>query len=337
MSELVVEGLKVMAGGELILRGVDLHVHRGEVHVVMGPNGSGKSTLAHVLMGRSGYEVVDGRVRLDGADLLEMTPFERAQAGLFLAMQYPTEVPGVSLVDMLAAALAASPRRRSALADRSSAEASPSAEAPADVSADRSAEAPPEESAEAPADVSADRSAEAPPEESAEVSADRSAEAPPDKSPSGNRRPSVAGLAERIAVEADLLGVPQQLLERSVNVDFSGGEQKRGEALQLAVLRPVIAILDEIDSGLDIDALHDVSLRIERAATEDGMGVLAITHYSRLLNELRADRVHILMRGRIVSSGGPDLADELERSGYERWEQPEEVAVSLGRLGRRGG
>lgn len=309
MSELVVEGLKVMAGGELILRGVDLHVHRGEVHVVMGPNGSGKSTLAHVLMGRSGYEVVDGRVSLDGADLLEMTPFERAQAGLFLAMQYPTEVPGVSLVDMLAAALAASPRWRSALADRSSAEASPSAEAPADVSADRSAEAPPEESAEAP----------------------------PDKSPSGNRRPSVAGLAERIAVEADLLGVPQQLLERSVNVDFSGGEQKRGEALQLAVLRPVIAILDEIDSGLDIDALHDVSLRIERAATEDGMGVLAITHYSRLLNELRADRVHILMRGRIVSSGGPDLADELERSGYERWEQPEEVAVSLGRLGRRGG
>ena len=309
MSELVVEGLKVMAGGELILRGVDLHVHRGEVHVVMGPNGSGKSTLAHVLMGRSGYEVVDGRVSLDGADLLEMTPFERAQAGLFLAMQYPTEVPGVSLVDMLAAALAASPRWRSALADRSSAEASPSAEAPADVSADRSAEAPP----------------------------DVSAEAPPDKSPSGNRRPSVAGLAERIAVEADLLGVPQQLLERSVNVDFSGGEQKRGEALQLAVLRPVIAILDEIDSGLDIDALHDVSLRIERAATEDGMGVLAITHYSRLLNELRADRVHILMRGRIVSSGGPDLADELERSGYERWEQPEEVAVSLGRLGRRGG
>ena len=280
------EGLKVMAGGELILRGVDLHVHRGEVHAVMGPNGSGKSTLAHVLMGRSGYEVVGGRVRLDDVDLLEMTPFERAQAGLFLAMQYPTEVPGVSLVDMLAAALAASSGRRAAMDDRSA-------------------------------------------EESASESAD--------EMPSGNPCPSVAGLAERIAAEADLLGVPQQLLERSVNVDFSGGEQKRGEALQLAVLRPVIAILDEIDSGLDIDALRDVSRRIERAATEDGLGVLAITHYSRLLKELRADHVHILMRGRIVSSGGPDLADELERSGYERWTQPEEVAVSLGRLGRRGG
>ena len=286
MSELVVDGLKVMAGGELILRGVDLHVHRGEVHAVMGPNGSGKSTLAHVLMGRSGYEVVDGRVSLDGVDLLELTPFERAQAGLFLAMQYPTEVPGVSLVDMLAAALAASSGRRAAMDARS-----------------------------------------------AEVSASESA----DEMSSGNPCSPVSGLAERIAAEADLLGVPQQLLERSVNVDFSGGEQKRGEALQLAVLRPVIAILDEIDSGLDIDALRDVSRRIERAATEDGLGVLAITHYSRLLKELRADHVHILMRGRIVSSGGPDLADELERSGYERWAQPEEVAVSLGRLGRRGG
>lgn len=271
MSELVVDGLKVMAGGELILRGVDLHVHKGEVHAVMGPNGSGKSTLAHVLMGRSGYEVLDGRATLDGADLLEMTPFERAQAGLFLAMQYPTEVPGVSLIDMLAAALDASNFRRNAAA--------------------------------------ADR-----PEP-----------------------PVASDLAARIAAEAEMLGVPQKLLERSLNVDFSGGEQKRGEALQLAVLRPVIAILDEIDSGLDIDALREVSRRVERSATEDGLGVLAITHYSRLLNELNADHVHILMRGRIVASGGPELADDLERSGYERWAQPDEVAVSLGRLGRSRG
>ena len=274
MSELVVDGLKVMAGGELILRGVDLHVRKGEVHAVMGPNGSGKSTLAHVLMGRSGYEVLDGRATLDGADLLEMTPFERAQAGLFLAMQYPTEVPGVSLIDMLAAALDASSFRRNAAA------------------ADRP---------EPPA---------------ASVASD---------------------LAARIAAEAEMLGVPQKLLERSLNVDFSGGEQTRGEALQLAVLRPVIAILDEIDSGLDIDALREVSRRVERSATEDGLGVLAITHYSRLLNELNADHVHILMRGRIVASGGPELADELERSGYERWAQPDEVAVSLGRLGRSKG
>ena len=291
MSELVVDGLKVMAGGELILRGVDLHVRKGEVHAVMGPNGSGKSTLAHVLMGRSGYEVLDGRATLDGADLLEMTPFERAQAGLFLAMQYPTEVPGVSLIDMLAAALDASRFRRNAAA------------------ADRS---------EAPA-------AESPPEP------------PATGSHPANGHSAALDLAERIAAEAEMLGVPQKLLERSLNVDFSGGEQKRGEALQLAVLRPVIAILDEIDSGLDIDALREVSRRVERSATEDGLGVLAITHYSRLLNELNADHVHILMRGRIVASGGPELADELERSGYERWAQPDEVAVSLGRLGRSRG
>ena len=309
MSELVVDGLKVMAGGELILRGVDLHVRKGEVHAVMGPNGSGKSTLAHVLMGRSGYEVLDGRATLDGADLLEMTPFERAQAGLFLAMQYPTEVPGVSLIDMLAAALDASSFRRNAAA--------------ADPPAASSAESPPEP----PAGVSRSD----PPEPSV-------GERPPATgSHPANGHSAALDLAERIAAEAEMLGVPQKLLERSLNVDFSGGEQKRGEALQLAVLRPVIAILDEIDSGLDIDALREVSRRVERSATEDGLGVLAITHYSRLLNELNADHVHILMRGRIVASGGPELADELERSGYERWAQPDEVAVSLGRLGRSKG
>ncbi len=257
MSELLVEGLMVRAGGEIILRGVDLCVRGGEVHAVMGPNGSGKSTLAHVLMGRSGYEVMGGRASLNGVDLLALSPFERAQAGLFLAMQHPTEVPGVSLADLLAEALRAS---------------APGAE---------------------------------------------------------------KLLAERLAVEAEVLGVPAELLERPVNVDFSGGEQKRGEALQLAVLRPAVAVLDEIDSGLDIDALRHVSRRIERAATEEGLGVLAITHFSRLLSELHADRVHILMRGRIAASGGPELADELERDGYERWSQPEEVAVSLGRLSRR--
>ena len=306
MSELVVDGLKVMAGDELILRGVDLHVHKGEVHAVMGPNGSGKSTLAHVLMGRSGYEVLDGRATLDGADLLEMTPFERAQAGLFLAMQYPTEVPGVSLIDMLAAALDASSFRRNAAAAARS-------EPPA-------------------ASVAGSRS-----ESPAASAAGSPPEPPTTGSHPANGASAALDLAALIAAEADLLGVPQKLLERSLNVDFSGGEQKRGEALQLAVLRPVIAILDEIDSGLDIDALREVSRRVERSATEDGLGVLAITHYSRLLNELNADHVHILMRGRIVASGGPELADELERSGYERWAQPDEVAVSLGRLGRSRG
>ena len=328
MSELVVDGLKVMAGGELILRGLDLHVHKGEVHAVMGPNGSGKSTLAHVLMGRSGYEVLDGRATLDGADLLEMTPFERAQAGLFLAMQYPTEVPGVSLIDMLAAALDASSFRRNAAA----AGGLPDPPDPPTSAGERRSEAP-----AAPDRSDPPAAGESPPAAPAASAGER----PPDP-PAAERRPAnehsaSSDLAERIAAEADLLGVPQKLLERSLNVDFSGGEQKRGEALQLAVLRPAIAILDEIDSGLDIDALREVSRRLERSATEDGLGVLAITHYSRLLNELNADHVHILMRGRIVASGGPELADELERSGYERWAQPDEVAVSLGRLGRSRG
>ncbi|MCY4629309.1 MAG: Fe-S cluster assembly ATPase SufC [bacterium] len=255
MSELTVEGLKAGAAGEEILHGVDLRVSAGEVHAVMGPNGCGKSTLAHVLAGRHGYAVTAGRATLDGRELLELSPFERARAGLFLAMQYPTEVPGVNLADVLGASLRAA-----------------------------------------------------------------------------GRDPAADGLGALLSAEAERLGVPAALLERSVNVDLSGGEQKRGEALQLAVLRPRIAVLDEIDSGLDVDALRAVAGRIEEATTE-GLGVLAITHYTRLLGVLRADRVHIMVRGQIVASGGPELADELERTGYERWERPApaEVSVKLGR------
>ncbi len=252
MSELVVEGLRANAGGEAILHGVDLRVAAGEVHAVMGPNGCGKSTLAHVLAGRRGYTVTAGRALLDGRDLLALSPFERARAGLFLAMQYPTEVPGVNLADVLGAALRAGGR-------------------------------------------------------------------------------DADGLEALLGAEAEGLGVPAALLERAVNVDLSGGEQKRGEALQLAVLRPRIAVLDEIDSGLDVDALRAVARRIEEA-TNEGLGVLAITHYTRLLGELRADRVHIMIRGEIVTSGGPELAEELEQTGYEPWEKspPAEVAVTLG-------
>jgi Fe-S cluster assembly ATP-binding protein len=255
MSELVVEDLRASAGGEAILHGVNLRVAAGEVHAVMGPNGCGKSTLAHVLAGRRGYAVTGGRALLDGRDLLALAPFDRAQAGLFLAMQYPTEVPGVNLADVLGAALRAA-----------------------------------------------------------------------------GRDPDADDLAALLGTEADGLGVPPALLERAVNVDLSGGEQKRGEALQLAVLRPRFAVLDEIDSGLDVDALRAVARRVEDATTE-GLGVLAITHYTRLLGELRADRVHIMIRGEIVTSGGPELADELERTGYEPWEQPApaEIAVTLGR------
>jgi Fe-S cluster assembly ATP-binding protein len=240
MSELRIEGLRAGVDGREILHGIDLAVRSGEVHIVMGPNGSGKSTLSHVLMGRPGYEVTAGSATLDGTDLLALEPWERAQAGLFLALQYPTEVPGVSIEEMLEEALVAQGRDR-------------------------------------------------------------------------------ATLASAFAVETERLGMDERLLTRSVNVDMSGGEKKRNETLQLAVLQPKIAVLDELDSGLDIDALRACSRRIEAATTEFDLGVLAITHYTRLLKELKPDVVHILVRGEIRDSGGPELADALEQSGYAEY------------------
>ena len=237
MSALVVEGLCASAAGIEILRGVDLDVRSGEVHVVMGPNGSGKSTLSHVMMGRPGYEVTGGRVSLDGTDLLVLPAWRRAQAGLFLAMQYPIEVPGVSLLDVLSESMIAGGKGR-------------------------------------------------------------------------------AGVAAALRAEAARVGFDESFLDRPLNVDLSGGERKRNETVQLGVLAPRFAILDEIDSGLDVDALRAVARRVEAATSETGLGVLAITHYSRLLTELRADRVHVLSKGRVVASGGPELADELERTGY---------------------
>lgn len=237
MSELVLDGLKASVGGTEILSGVDLVINSGEVHALMGPNGSGKSTLSHALLGRPGYEVTGGSVHLDGEDLLAMSTAERAAAGLFLAMQHPTEVPGVLLRDVLDAS--------SALDD--------------------------------------------------------------------------AGFAALVGEELSAIGLDPAFLERPLNVDLSGGEKKRNETIQLAVLKPQFAILDEIDSGLDVDGLRLVSKRIERATNEDGLGVLAITHFTRLLTELRADKVHIFTDGKIVETGGPELADELEESGYGRW------------------
>ena len=232
-----ISGLRAGVSGAEILRGVDLTVRSGEVHAVMGPNGSGKSTLAHVVMGRPGYEVIGGRVTLDGVDLLELEPWQRAQAGLFLALQYPTEVPGVSLHALLESAARAAGR-----------------------------------------DVGA-------------IDAD-------------------------IRAEAVRLALDPRLIERPLNVDLSGGEKKKNETLQLGVLRPAIAVLDEVDSGLDIDALRAVARRVEAATNEAGLGVLVITHYSRILHELRADHVHVIARGQIVRSGGPELAQELEEQGY---------------------
>ena len=249
MSTLVVRGLRAGVEGKEILRGVDLEVSSGQVHAVMGPNGSGKSTLAHVIMGGPGFEVYDGSVTLDGVELLGLPTWERAQAGLFLAMQYPTEVPGVSLNDAMAAAL--SPRGR------------------------------------IPAEV-----------------------------------------AELVSSEAVRIGMTPALLARPLNVDLSGGEKKRNETLQLAVLAPKVAVLDEIDSGLDVDALKAVAQRVESITNEVGLGVLVITHYSRLLRELRPDVVSVLREGRVVASGGPELAEELESTGYAGYEDPPAQAAS---------
>jgi Fe-S cluster assembly ATP-binding protein len=246
---LEVRGLRAGVAGKEILRGIDLTVRSGEVHAVMGPNGSGKSTLSHVIMGRPGYEVLGGTVTLDGRDVLAMTTPERAQAGLFLAMQYPTEVPGVAVVDALEAAYAA-----------------------------------------------------------------------------GGRDTSV--VPGRIIAEAERIGFDDRFLHRAMNVDLSGGEKKRNETLQLGVLEPAIAILDEIDSGLDVDALRACARRIEAATEETGLGVLAITHYNRLLHELQADRVHVLVRGVIQRTGGPELALELEATGYAAFAGDEGAVLS---------
>lgn len=238
---LEVRDLHAEAGGREVVHGVDLTVRSGEVHVIMGPNGSGKSTLAHALMGRPGTQVTGGSIRLDGVELVDLPAWERARAGLFLALQQPVEVPGVSLQSALAEAL-----------DRPG-------------------------------------------------------------------RPGSGGLEQRLAEEAAAIGFDQRFLGRALNVDLSGGERKRNEILQLGVLRPPFCVLDEIDSGLDVDALVAVARRLEHATTEWGLGVVAITHFHRLLVELRADAIHVLVGGRIVSSGGPELAAELERTGYRSY------------------
>ncbi|MDQ1403463.1 MAG: Fe-S cluster assembly ATP-binding protein [Actinomycetota bacterium] len=249
MSALKITGLRASIPGREILRGIDLEVESGQVHAVMGPNGSGKSTLSHVLMGRPGYEVTGGSVTIDGVELLELPTWKRAQAGLFLALQYPIEVPGVSLADMFAESFAAA----------------------------------------------------------------------------GRDRASVPAL---VTAEAERIGFDARFLTRPLNVDLSGGEKKRNETLQLGLLRPKFAILDEIDSGLDVDALRAVARRVEAETTETGLGVLAITHYSRLLSELKPDVVHVLSGGRIVATGGAELADELERTGYAGYvEDDAEVEV----------
>lgn len=248
MSTLEIRDLTATVGGTQILNGIDLTIGSGEVHAVMGPNGAGKSTLSAVIMGKPGYDVTAGAVTLDGVDVLAMPAWRRAVAGLHLVMQYPTEVPGVLLDDVLTEALTARGR-------------------------------------------------------------------------------STEDLGEALRAEASRIGFEERFLHRPLNVDLSGGEKKRNETLQLAVLRPKFAILDELDSGLDIDALRDCSRRVEDLSNDPDhpLGVLAITHYTRLLEQLRPDQVHILVKGRIVTTGGPELADVLERDGYAAFAPDDEL------------
>ena len=247
MSSLVISNLHAQVETDLgpkdILRGVDLTVDSGRTHAVMGPNGSGKSTLAYVIAGHPRYIVTAGSITLDGEDVLSMTVDQRARAGLFLAMQYPVEVPGVSVANFL---------RTSVTAVRG--------------------------------------------------------EAP-------KLRTWIKELKEAMAA----ISMDPSFAERNLNEGFSGGEKKRLEILQLSMLRPKIAILDETDSGLDVDALRVVSQGVNRFREETGAGTLLITHYTRILRYIAADVVHVFSDGRIVETGGPELADVLEADGYERF------------------
>lgn len=250
MALLKIENLTAEVGGTEILKGVDLEIAEGEVHAIMGPNGSGKSTLSYVLAGRDGYEVTGGSVTYDGKDLLEMAPEERACEGLFLAFQYPVELPGIANTTFLKHALNARRRHR------------------------------------------------------------------------GEAELDALEFVKAVRAKAKELKMPDDMLKRSVNVGFSGGEKKRNETLQMAVLEPRMAILDETDSGLDIDALKLVSEGVNALRAPD-RSFLVITHYQRLLDYIVPDKVHVLSRGRIVKTGDKTLAQELEKSGYAEYAEEE--------------
>ena len=247
MAQLVIKGLQVSVEGESgaieILRGVDLTINSGEVHAIMGPNGSGKSTLAYSIAGHPKYSVTGGSVTLDGVDVLEMSVDERAKAGLFLAMQYPVEVPGVSVSNFLRTAITAI-----------------------------------------------------------------RGEAPNLRNWIKEMKDSMAGLQ-----------IDPTFAERSVNEGFSGGERKRTEILQMELIKPKIAVLDETDSGLDVDALRVVSEGINRVRATGETGMLVITHFTRILNYVKPDFVHVFHNGRIVREGGPELATEIEENGYAQF------------------
>jgi Fe-S cluster assembly ATP-binding protein len=239
-----IRDLPANAGNRAILKGLTLSIAPGQVHAIMGPNGSGKSTLSHVLAGKPGYEVTGGTVTWQGRDLLSMPAEERAAAGIFLAMQYPVEIPGVTTINFLRAAVNAQARLR------------------------------------------------------------------------GEKEPDAVTFLRRVKEEREKLNMSDEMVKRPVNVGFSGGEKKRNEVLQMAILKPALAILDETDSGLDIDALKVVAGGINALRAPD-RSFLMITHYQRLLDYIAPDFVHVLAGGRIVTSGGPELARRLEAEGYD--------------------
>ena len=244
---LEVKNLHVSVDGKQILKGVDLVVNKGEVHAIMGPNGSGKSTLSYVMAGKPGYEATEGQVLLDGEDILAMPPDERAAKGLFLAFQYPLEIPGVATMTFLRTALNAQRKKR------------------------------------------------------------------------GEAELSTPEFLKLVREAAGKLEIDTDMLRRGVNVGFSGGEKKRNEILQMALLQPRLCVLDETDSGLDIDALKIVSDGVNRLRSPD-RAMVVITHYQRLLDHIVPDVVHVLSAGRIVKTGGKELALELEASGYAQFQ-----------------